>query len=84
MLWKSKMDNLSLQTIEDYLMNNDASINIESFLDADGIEYTGRIASDALTCVVHSDVSFEDALRLLSIELAKYTVIANSTGYGCF
>lgn len=75
------MDNLSLQTIEDYLMNNDASINVESFLGHDGIEYTGRIASDTLTCVVHSEVSFEDALRLLSIELAK---IASSTGYSHF
>lgn len=28
------------------------------------------------TCVVHSEISFEDALCLLSIELAK---IANST-----
>lgn len=65
------MDNIELQTIKDYLMNNDAIISIESFLDADGIEYTGRISSDTLTCVVHSEVSVEDTLRLLSIELVK-------------
>ncbi len=63
------MDNI--QAIEDYLMNNDATVSVESFSDADGIEYTGRITSNTLTCVVRSEVSFEDALRLLSIELAK-------------
>lgn len=62
------MDNVEL---EDYLMNNDATVSVESFLDADGIEYTGRITSDTLTCVVHSEVSFEDVLRQLSIALVN-------------
>ncbi len=66
------MDNMNnVKIIEEYLINNEASINVQSFLDGDGISYVGRIASDTLTGVVHSDVSFEDVLRQLSIELVK-------------
>lgn len=73
------MDSQSLQTIKDYLMNNDASVNVQSFLGDDGIEYEGHILKtqydlekyDELICQAYSLLSFEDVLRQLSIELAN-------------
>ena len=62
------MDNM--QEIEDYLMNNEATISVESFICLDdGIEYVGRIQSDDLSCVVSSSSSFLDVLSQLSISL---------------
>ena len=67
-----------MQEIEDYLMNNDASVNVQSFLGNKGIEYEAYITKNPaaidkhpeLICHAHSLMSFEDVLYLLSIALS--------------
>ncbi len=70
-----------MDSVEDYLMNNDAKIIVHSWLRKDGVEYEATLLKmqydlskpNEKICQVYSLVSFEDALRQLNDTIKSHS-----------